>query len=94
MPCYVIYDEHRNPVGHICGDLGPHCADCGDGGDNLCDFPVGEGKTCDRSICEYHSHEIGPNLHYCDHHYSEWRGFRDAGGVAAELRNVLPFRGA
>lgn len=73
MPCYRMYDDKRNPVGHICGDLGPHCADCGDTGDNLCDYPVGDGKTCDRSICEYHSHEVAPNMHYCDQHYAEWK---------------------
>jgi hypothetical protein len=76
----------------ICGDLGPHCADCADVGENLCDYPVGKGKTCDRSICETHSHEIGPNLHYCDTHYKQWLAFRDAGGVRRELENVVPFK--
>jgi hypothetical protein len=93
MPCYTLYDENRKPVGHICGKLGAHCADCGDVGENLCDYPVGKGKTCDRSICEYHSHEVAPNTHYCDQHYAEWRAFRDAGGVKAELENVVPLRG-
>lgn len=94
MPCYVIYGEKRNPAGHICGELGPHCADCGAAGDNLCDYPVGNGNTCDRSICEYHSNEVAPNMHYCDQHYAKWREFRDSGGVKAELENVVPFRDA
>lgn len=94
MPCYVMYDAQRKPVGHICGDLGPHCADCGDAGANLCDYPVGSGKTCDRSICEYHSHEVAPNMHYCGQHHAEWRAFRESGGVEAELQNVVPYRGA
>ena len=92
MPCYVMYDDQRNQIGHICGDLGPHCADCGDGGYNLCDYPVGDGKTCDRSICEFHSHEIAPNMHYCDQHYAEWTKFKESGGVKSELENVVPFR--
>jgi len=93
MTCYVMYDEQRNPVGHICGDLGEHCSDCGDLGTNLCDFPVGDGKTCDRSICDYHGKEIAPDMHYCEQHYKEWRAFRDSGGVKKELENVVPFRG-
>lgn len=92
MPCYVMYDKARTPIGHICGDLGPHCADCGDAGDNLCDFPVGVNKTCDRSICEHHSHEVAPNVHYCDHHFAEWQAFRDSGGVKKVLANVVPFK--
>lgn len=91
MPCYVIYDEKRNPVGHICGRLGQHCVDCGDVGTNLCDFPVGDGKTCDRAICDFHAHEVAPNVHYCDAHHAEWKAFRDAGGVQRGLENVVPF---
>jgi hypothetical protein len=94
MACYVMYDEKRNPVGHMCGKLGKHCADCCDVGDNFCDYPVGKGKTCDRSICDYHSYEIAPNMHYCEQHHSEWLSFRESGGVKSELENVVPFRGA
>jgi len=28
MPCYVMYDEILNSVGHMCGKLGKHCAEC------------------------------------------------------------------
>jgi len=95
MSCYVMYSADRTPAGFICGKLGPHCADCGDCGVNLCDFPVGRrGKTCNRAICEYHSHEVAPNMHYCDAHYAEWQAFRDSGGVTKELENVAPFVGA
>jgi hypothetical protein len=76
----------------LCGDFGPHCADCMGVADNLCDYPVGDNKTCDRQICERHSHDIAPNMHYCEHHHAEWLTFRDAGGVKAELENVVPFR--
>ncbi len=93
MPCYALYDKDRNRNGFICGDLGPHCADCGAASDNLCDYPVGDGKTCDRSICEYHSHEVAPNTHYCDQHYAEWKAFVASGGVRVALENVVPFKG-
>lgn len=93
MPCYIEPLRDGGTM-FLCGDFGPHCADCGAVGDNLCDYPVGDGKTCDRNICDRHAHEIAPNMHYCDQHYAEWRTFRDSGGVAAELENVVPFRGA
>lgn len=69
------------------------CADCLDMGLLLCDFPVGDGKTCDRPMCEQHSHEIGQNLHYCEAHYKAWRAFVKKGGVNKELRNVVAFKG-
>lgn len=89
MPCYI--EPTRNGTMFLCGDLGPHCADCGAVGNYLCDYPVGDGKTCDRNVCNRHAHEIAPNMHYCDQHYTEWRAFRDAGGVKKELENVMPF---
>jgi len=83
MPCYFT----KLPNGAkaiICGKLGKHCADCGDVGTNLCDYPVGaRGRTCDRPICEAHSHEIGPNMHYCETHYRMWK-------QTAERQGVLP----
>ncbi|SFN83418.1 hypothetical protein SAMN03159304_01125 [Pseudomonas sp. NFACC24-1] len=94
MTCYSIYDKDRRKIGVMCGKLGPHCAECGDVGINLCDFPVGNGKTCDRSICGYHSARVGIDLDYCPAHHTEWKSFRDSGGVKQELENVVPFKGA
>jgi hypothetical protein len=91
MACYIERMKDGGTM-FLCGDFGPHCADCAAAGVNLCDYPVGDGKTCDRSICDHHAHEIAPNLHYCDYHHAEWQAFRDAGGVKAELENVVPFR--
>lgn len=93
MPCYV--QEHEDGLRFYCirgtAKAPPHCSDCLDMGLNLCDFPVGKGKTCDRRMCEKHSHEIAPNVHYCDAHYKMWQGFRDSGGVKKELEHVVPF---
>jgi len=60
-------------------------------GDFLCDFPVGDGKTCDRPICPDHATEIAPEIHYCAGHLLMWKEFRDAGGVERELTNVVPY---
>src|SRR3546814_5750819 len=39
------------------GDLGKHCTECAAPSDNLCDYPVGDGKTCDRRS-EEHTSEL------------------------------------
>ncbi len=90
MTCYYVVGDS----GHIfmCGDLGIHCADCGDVCEFLCDYPVGDDKTCDRPMCKNHAHEIASELHYCDSHFVEWQKFKADGGVRFELENVVPFR--
>ena len=90
MTCY----QKVAPEGSLflCGDIGSHCAECGWVGDYLCDYPVGEEKTCDRPLCGAHAHEIAPGLHYCAAHLTLWEAFRDSGGVQRELEKVVPFR--
>lgn len=90
MPCYIQRTRDGGKL-FVCGDLGPHCADCAAVGDLLCDFPVGEGKTCDRPMCATHASEIGPELHYCRTHVAMWEAYRDGGGVGRELANVVAF---
>lgn len=75
----------------ICGDLGDHCRDCGALGVNLCDYPVGDGKTCDAPLCDEHAAEVAPEIHYCAGHLAEWTKFRDSGGVQRELETVVAF---
>jgi hypothetical protein len=86
--CYITYNDKREPIGHLCGRLGEPCPDCGSAADFLCDYPVGDGKTCDRRMCEYRAHEIGPEVHYCDHHHAEWSAYVAGGGERVVLRNV------
>lgn len=85
MACYIEPGDH-GPI-FICGRLGPHCAEenCGRVGDLLCDYPVGDGKTCDRPLCPSHATEVGPDLHYCIAHAEEWWKFR-AGKGDVKLR--------
>ena len=75
----------------LCGDLGSHCGACASVGDFLCDFPVGDGKTCDMPLCEGHANEVAPNIHYCPGHMVLWKRFLNAGGVQRELENVVPY---
>lgn len=95
MSCYTGFTKSGERF-FLCGDLGPYCADhrCADVGTNLCDYPVGDGKTCDMPICDNHAFEAAPNVHYCPGHALKWREFVGAGGVEQELRNVVPFSGS
>ncbi len=90
MPCYIETDDKGNRI-HICGKLGPHCSDCLGVGENLCDYPVGAGKTCDRIVCKNHSKEIAPNMHYCSAHIEAWQEFVRSGGAKDVLENVVPY---
>lgn len=87
MPCYKIEN------GFMCGSFDePHCFECAGFGDFLCDYPVGEGKTCDRPMCDKHRNNIAPEMDYCDHHFQEWEKFRASGGLTKTLKyQVVPF---
>lgn len=37
----------------------------------LCDWPVGQGKTCDRKLCRRCAKRVGDNLDYCPGHWIE-----------------------
>lgn len=93
MPCYI---ERRNDGGimFLCGDLGQHCTadQCYAVSTHLCDYPVGDGKTCDMPLCDSHAYEVAPNLHYCQGHLILWQEFRASGRLDAELQNVIPFK--
>lgn len=75
----------------VCGELGEHCADCAGVAEFLCDYPVGDGKTCDRPMCADHAREVAPDVHYCDAHHKMWQEFRSGGGEAEVLKNVIPY---
>jgi hypothetical protein len=74
----------------IKGELGPHCTECSAPGDNLCDYPVGEGKTCDRSLCDDHSHGIANDTHYCRDHFIMWQEYLASERGYDVLANVTP----
>lgn len=69
----------------------PHCS-CGDFGDYLCDYPVGNDKTCDAPMCDQHRRSVAPEIDYCAAHYAEWEAYRNTGAVLKHLETVIPFR--
>lgn len=84
----VKKESENDPPMIVCGDLGPHCAECLSPGDVLCDYPVRDGKTCDRTICEDHAHQVYPDIHYCAAHYKEWMAFKSSNAAAALAASV------
>lgn len=95
MPCYRV---PMKDGGHafMCGDLGDHCAaeNCSDVSGYLCDYPVGNGRTCDLSICQSHAYEVAPEIHYCPGHLALWVEFSESGGAEKALKNVEAYNTA
>lgn len=91
MVLYIEKTDNGSTI-FIHGELGEHCSDCLGVALNLCDFPVGDGKTCDRLMCNNHSKEVAPNIHYCQSHFEEWDKFQKSGGVKNILKNVVPYK--
>ena len=74
----------------INGDLGAHCTECLGVGDNLCDYPVGDAKTCDRPLCDEHAHGVAGDTHYCRDHFIMWRDYLASQRGYDVLDNVTP----
>lgn len=74
----------------IRGDLGAHCTECLAPGENLCDYPVGDGKTCDRSLCDEHAHGVANDTHYCRNHWIMWNEYLASQRGYDVLHNVTP----
>ncbi len=54
--------------GHAVRRFSQKCAYCQNESSLLCDFKVGEGKTCDKPICKRCSVHVGENLDHCRIH--------------------------
>lgn len=103
MPCAQLIQEGK-VVGFICGEgIEPSdrefstCSECGDNYpvvvEFLCDFPIGDEKTCDRLLCKTCARVVGKDMHYCESHYQEWKEFREKNQklLIAELASCKKF---
>jgi hypothetical protein len=55
----------------MCGEGIMPCAFCGHVADYYCDYPIGDGRTCDLPLCREHKKnrpDIGLDIDYCPHH--------------------------
>lgn len=77
MPWIDIIDENRKKIGeaHLCMRRhSEYCMPCWQIdrlrqlSSKLCDFPLGNGKTCDKPICNFHATSGGKNIDYCPDH--------------------------
>ena len=66
-----FYRETRQPenpsIRFVCGEGIQPCHVCGAAADFLCDYPIGNGKTCDLPLCNEHRQHIGI-YDYCPAH--------------------------
>jgi hypothetical protein len=74
MPCEIVPWGDGAMI--MCGrglKMAPKCwvRHCKLSSTKECDWPIAEGKTCDRAICNGHADEVGPNKHYCPAHSIE-----------------------
>ena len=71
MPCEKIVSPDGTMVGFVCSrGRQPRklCHYCGKPAMVLCDYPLGNGKTCDKPMCNSCRTKIGPNLDVCREH--------------------------
>lgn len=85
----AVRERGESPM-FITGDLGAHCTECLAPGENLCDYPVGDGKTCDRPLCDDHCTEVTKDVHYCRGHFIMWREYLASQRGYDVLDNVTP----
>lgn len=72
MGCAINHDSSGNQL-HWCGEGIEPCNECCRCADYLCDFPIGDGKTCDHALCDTHAHPIADNRHLCSIHLAIFR---------------------
>lgn len=69
-------ERNKNLNIFVCGSMEgfEYCSvsDCLGFDEYLCDYPVGDGRTCDFKLCGTHAHQIGSDLHYCEAHFQLW----------------------
>lgn len=77
MPCYSV----STPAGRAIVCTGrrrlPRCA-CGKPAEQLCDWKLGEGKTCSRPVCLRCTVSPAPGKDLCPEHGLAWAEWKEA----------------
>jgi len=71
MPCEVKRFADGSSMIVCIRPRKPKCIVCGMYAGFLCDFDIGEGKTCDNPVCAQHRVRIALNVDHCPEH-KEW----------------------
>ncbi|EGR4213423.1 hypothetical protein NTH44_003596 [Vibrio metoecus] len=85
MACGSIKEKGKI-IGFICGGTADDvelltCHECGNNwpeAEFICDYPVGDDKTCDRMLCKNCARVVGRDMHYCQTHYDQWKTFEES----------------
>lgn len=76
MPCIPMKVGGISAI--VCTGRGRQkCCRCGAPANLVCDWKVGNGKTCDQPICTVHAEEPAPNKHLCEEHQVAYRAWLD-----------------
>lgn len=76
--CQKIYIDGKF-AGIVCGmrrTKAKPCEFCGVPSTKQCDFPIGDGKTCDAYMCDRCSVSVGENLDHCIGHARVGKRYR------------------
>lgn len=68
---FFYHKEGQKQPMFVCGSGIMCCAFCEQIADFRCDYPIGNGRTCDLPMCREHkTHrpDIGVDIDYCPHH--------------------------
>ncbi|HEY3837688.1 MAG TPA: hypothetical protein VGL72_14000 [Bryobacteraceae bacterium] len=79
MPCYhVKLPGGGTAIVKVGNAPGRKCSVCGTKTRNyrLCDFPVGNGKTCSAVLCQLHGVHVEPDSDFCPPHQAAGAGGR------------------
>ena len=72
MPCETIYDDDGRTIGFACrrGGRTRRCSSCRAAtATQLCDYPLANGKTCDRPLCRRCAvKQPGRDMDFCPPH--------------------------
>lgn len=90
-----LHIENHKELGkifiHYHGEKLENCNICGNIASFLCDFPVGNDKTCDCKLCNECAEHIGVNLHYCPDHFKIWEDFKNRPDFEEKVTNIINF---
>jgi hypothetical protein len=76
FPISFFYRKRSNKDGGVsftCGSSITTCSFCGSISEYFCDFPMGDGRTCDLPLCKDHKkhrEDIAQDIDFCPHHWN------------------------
>ena len=72
MQCLHLAGPHGATI--VCGPFLKRrpCVSCGGESARLCDWKIGDGRTCDAAVCDEHTYSPEPDKDLCPGHHGIW----------------------